>query len=72
MKALCVDASYITDPSGKDLLIVGNIYEIKEIIDKPTMFQNAYYVICETGDLVPFKKSRFVLLRDLNLKKLEL
>lgn len=68
MKALCVDSSNLITPKGKTLLEVGKIYEIKFIENEElNLGQGVYYVIDEIGNLKPFKQSRFVLLRDLNL-----
>lgn len=68
MKALCVDSSNLINPKGKDLLEVGKIYEIKFIENDEVNGDGIYHVIDETGN----RQSRFVLLRDLNLNKLEL
>lgn len=70
MKALCVDSSNLINPKGKDLLEVGKIYEIKFIENDKVNSDGIYHVIDETGNLKPFRQSRFVLLRDLNLNKL--
>jgi hypothetical protein len=71
MKALCVDSDHLIN-GPIELLKVGKTYDIIKIVGSDLTGEELYYVYCETGELKFFDPKRFILLRDLNLNKLDI
>lgn len=76
MKVICIDNSKLITPSNSDLLTIGKIYDVVDIVcaydknNQPDIYNSIYHVIDDIGRKNTFSACRFKLLREESLNKL--
>lgn len=72
MKVICIDNQNLIE-GGVQLLTVGKIYYVTEItneVESSTGNNSMYYIVDNTGNIAPYRRSRFKMLRESNLEEL--